>query len=185
MSDRLGQLLVHPLRHRLLLEYAGEPDSPSRVAARLGEALNLVCYHTGVLRRHGYVELVRTERRQGALTRFYRSTIGSVIEDGDWEALPVALRRGLAMGTLDQIAAESRRAALDGGFDHRDAHVSRVPLKLDPRGLKDVARLLGQVDAEVARITAAARERTQTARDPYEVVVLGFEPAPERASTAS
>jgi DNA-binding transcriptional ArsR family regulator len=175
MSDRLGRLLLHPLRHRLLLEYAGEPDSPSRVAARLGEALNLVAYHTGVLRRHGYVELVRTERRHGALTRFYRSAVGPVIEPAQWESLPMPLRRALVLGTLALIVAEARQAALAGGFDLPEAHVSRVRLDLDAQGLAEVARLLNGADAAIAGIVAAARERAPDLRVPYEVAVLGFE----------
>jgi DNA-binding transcriptional ArsR family regulator len=174
MSDRLGRLLLHPLRHRLLLEYAGEPDSPGRVAARLGEALNLVAYHTGVLRRRGYVELVRTERRHGALTHFYRSAVGPVIDATQWESLPITLRRSLVLETLELIGAEARQAALAGGFDPPAAHVSRVPLELDAQGLTEVAHLLDDADAAIARIAAAARERASA---PYQVAVLSFEPA--------
>jgi hypothetical protein len=176
MPDVLGRLLVHPLRRRLLLEYAGGPDSPSRVAKRLDKPVNVVAYHTGMLLRHGYIELVRTERHRGALSHWYRATAAPVIDGAQWEALPIPLRRALALGAVEQISEASRRAAAEGGFDHREAHVSRVRLALDQQGLIDVASLLETVDAAVARITAAARERTLDGRAPHEVVVLGFDP---------
>jgi hypothetical protein len=176
MPDVLGRLLVHPVRRRLLLEYAGGPDSPSCVAKRLDEPLNVVAYHTGVLLQYGCIELVRTERRRGALTHWYRATAAPVIDDVHWETLPVALRRALALGTVEQISESARRAAAEGGFDHRDAHVSRMRLELDQQGLNDVASLLETADAAVARISSAARERTPTGRAPHEVDVLGFEP---------
>jgi hypothetical protein len=176
MSPGLGRLLMHPLRRRLLLEYAGGPDCPSRVAKRLGEPVNRVAYHTGVLLRHECIELVRTERRRGAVTRFYRSTVGPVIGDAQWAALPVSLRRELALATVDQIAEESRRASVAGGFDHADAHASRFPLELDQDGILEVVQLLHEADDALARIAAAARERSQSDSPEHEIVMLAFEP---------
>jgi hypothetical protein len=174
MPDRLARLLVHPLRQLLLLEYARGPDNPAHVAQRVGEPLNLVGYHTGVLLRHGFVELVGTERRHGALTRFYRSAVGPVIEDAQWKALPAPVRRALVLGTLGLITGEARRAALDGGFDHPEAHLTRSPLELDQQGLLDVARHLCDVNDELGRITARSRRRAGDGGRTYEIVALGF-----------
>src|SRR5262245_12522581 len=171
MSDRLGRLLVHPLRHRLLLEYALAPECPSAIAGRLGEPVNLIAYHTGVLLRHGFVELVDNERRRGSLIRFYRATVDPVIDDEQWQRLPGALRRTLAVGAVEQIAGDARRAVPAGGFDRADAHVSRFPLELDRQGAREVQALLHEADAALARIAAASRDGTE-----YEVVMLGFEP---------
>jgi DNA-binding transcriptional ArsR family regulator len=172
MSERLGRLLIHPLRHRVLLEYVSATECPSAIARRLGEPVNVIAYHTGVLLRHGFVELVRRERRRGALMRFYRSTVGPVIDDEEWQRLPVALRRTLAIGAVEQIAGDARRAVLTGGFDRADAHVSRFPLDVDREGLLEVVALLHEADAALARIATAARGRGAA----HEVVVLGFEP---------
>src|SRR3954453_3614820 len=102
MSDRLARVLAHPLRDRVLFEYQGAPAAPSEVAGRLGRPLNLVSYHTGVLVRLGCLELVRTERRRGGLTRVYRSTVGQILDPGAWIALPLPLRRALVLRTLGQ-----------------------------------------------------------------------------------
>jgi DNA-binding transcriptional ArsR family regulator len=178
MPDRLGDLLVHPLRHRLLLEYTSGPDSPGRIAKRLGKPVNLVAYHTAVLRRHGVIELVRTERRRGVLSRWYRSTVDPVIDAAHWESLPRPLRRELSVAALEQVTDESRRALAGGGFDHPGAHVSRFPLELDRQGVEDVTALLRSADVAFAGIAAGSRERAGADRIAYEFVILRFDPAP-------
>ncbi len=176
MPDRLARVLVHPLRHRLLYEYQGEPANPGEVARRLHEPLNLVSYHTSVLARHGCVELVRTERRRGALTHFYRSKVGPVIEDGQWASVPGPVRRALVLGTLGLATDEARGAALAGGFDDPASHLSRSTLLLDDEGVQAVARCLREALERIARIGDGAGGE----RRPYRVVLLGFEPQPQR-----
>jgi hypothetical protein len=176
----LARVLVHPLRQLLLLEYHGEPANPGQVARRLHEPLNLVSYHTGVLARHDCIELVRTERRRGAVTHFYSATVASVLEDEQWARTPPQLRRALALGTLGLASDEARRAALDGGFDAATAHLTRSPLELDDEGVLAVARCLRDAIDQLERIDAACRERSAPGRRPFEVVMLGFEPSPRR-----
>jgi DNA-binding transcriptional ArsR family regulator len=173
-TGSLGALLLHPLRHRLLLEYSREPTNPGELARRLERPLNSVSYHTNVLLRHGYLELVRTERRRGAPTRFFHAPVMAEIDDAPWESLPEAVRRALTLGSLAQIAGESRRAALDGGLDVPGAHLSRTALELDDEGAQEVADCLRTAVVEVMRIAAESRERGG-ARVPWEVVLLGFE----------
>jgi DNA-binding transcriptional ArsR family regulator len=172
--DPLGALLLHPLRHRLLLEFSRGPASPADLARRLEQPLNRVSYHTNVLVRHGYLELARTERRRGAPTRFYRATVTPDIEDAPWETLPEAVRRALTLGSLAQVAEEARQAALDGGFEVPGAHLSRTPLELDDEGASAVSDCLRATLAETMRIGAEARARGGP-RTPWHVALLGFE----------
>lgn len=176
MADPLGRLLLQPLRHRLLLEYSVGEDSPARLARRLGEPVNLVSYHTGVLLRHGYLELVRTERRHGVLSRFYRATVGTVIEDAEWETLPRNVRRDLVLGALGQASEEAQRAARDGGFDAASAHLSRSPIELDAEGRAAVAACLRSAVRELQEIVGDCQARDGE-RSPFEVVLLAFESA--------
>jgi len=81
VDNRFARMVAHPLRQRLIVGYTVEPTSPSRLAAALGERVNVVSYHTGVLLRAACIELVRTERRRGATEHFYRATAPGVIED--------------------------------------------------------------------------------------------------------
>lgn len=172
MSD-LGRALAHPLRRHLLLEYSASDDNPGRLARALGEPLNRVAYHTGVLHRHGFIRLVRTERRRGALTRFYRATVATVIESDDWLSLPAPLRRTLTFGTLEQSLDESRSAARNGGFDAAESHLSRWCLELDDDAAQDVEECLREALDEIARIAAECRARTSE-RVPCEVVLMSF-----------
>src|SRR5689334_12719729 len=119
MSDRLSQVLAHPLRDRVLFEYQGEPATPAQVARRIGRPVNLISYHTRVLADHGCVVLVRTSRRRGAVEHYYRSAVEPWIADEDWDRVPAPLRRALVRGTLRKLDEEARTAALTGGFDGR------------------------------------------------------------------
>jgi hypothetical protein len=173
MSDDVARLLAHPLRQRLLFEYE-TPSSPSKAARRLQQPVNVVSYHTGVLHRRGWLELVRTRRRRGAVEHFYRSTGPRVIEDADWGKLPLRVRHAIVLATLSGTAAEARTAALSGGFDGDAAHLSRCLLDLDERGLAEVAATLRDAIDRVERIAADARHRDPAACDRHELVVQLF-----------
>jgi len=173
MSEHLGRLLAHPLRHRLLFEYAAGPASPAQVARRLGERLNTVSYHTRVLADHDLLTLVRTERRRGGIAHYYHSTAGALIEDAEWEPLPLALRRALVLGLLVTIESESTAAALEGGFDRAHSHVTRWPGALDADAAVQVARLLRSLVDDVARIQTAAQARGGSLTR-LEVVMMAF-----------
>jgi hypothetical protein len=173
MSDEVARLLAHPLRQLLLFEYA-RPTSPSKAARRLRQPVNLVSYHTAVLRRRGWVELVRTERRRGATEHVYRSTGRPDIEDFDWARLSLRLRRAIVLGTLGGAADDARAAALDGGFDDATAHLSRLPLELDEQGVAAVATALRGAVEELERIAAGARERDPGGCERHEVAIQFF-----------
>jgi DNA-binding transcriptional ArsR family regulator len=172
----MGRLLAHPLRDRLLFEYQGDPTSPSKVARRLGESVSLVSYHTDVLARNGCLELVRTERRRGAIEHFYRAIVAQDIEDEDWPRVSAPIRRTLVRGVLGAATDEARRAALDGSFDEPRSHISRSLLELDDQAISEVSRILRQVVDDVARISAESRARAAPDRRPYELVILHFAP---------
>jgi hypothetical protein len=177
MSDEVARLLAHPLRQRLLFEYA-RPTSPSKAARRLRQPVNLVSYHTDVLRRRGWIELVRTQRRRGATEHVYRSTGRPDIEDTDWARLSLRLRRTIVLGTLGGTADDARAAALGGGFDEATAHLSRCPLYLDEQGVAEVAATLRRAIAELTRIAAAARERDPDGCERHDVAIQFFRTPP-------
>jgi hypothetical protein len=175
MSDRLAQLLAHPLRDRVLLEYQTGPACPSEIARRLGRPLNAISYHTLVLARHGCLELVRTVRRRGAITHYYRALVPQFIDDDEWAALSVVRRRHLALDMLSRASAEAHAAALAGDFDGPHRHLSRSPAELDAQGAAAASRVLRRALDELSEIADASGRRTGTRR-PYLVVLLGFFP---------
>jgi DNA-binding transcriptional ArsR family regulator len=177
MSDEAAQLLAHPLRHRLLFEY-DEPCSPSKVARRLQQRVNVVSYHTNVLLRNGWIELVRTEKRRGATEHYYRSTHARIIEDEDWEQIPSPLRHSIVLGMQGITNDEARAAALHGGFDWAHAHFSRSLLDLDEHGVAEVAVTLREVIDKLQNFTAASRERDAAGGERHEVVIQFFRVPP-------
>ena len=177
MLEDVEQLMAHPLRHRLLFEYV-EPSSPSKVARRLGERVNLVSYHTNVLLDYGWIELVRTAPRRGATEHFYRSVRAPYVEDDDWANLSHGVRRSIVLGTLAITSHHARAAALHGGFDAASAHLSWSPLDLDEIGVAETASTLRDVIDRLQEIAAAARERSPVGCERHEVVVQYFRVPP-------
>ena len=171
MSDRLSQVLAHPLRDRVLFEYQGEPATPAQVARRVGRPVNLISYHTRVLAEHGCVVLVRTERRRGALAHYYRSAVAPWIADDAWDRVPAPLRRALVRGTLSKLDEEARTAALQGAFDG-NAVLIRALFELDEAGAGEVSDVLRRAFEEIERIAVARRGRPGVRH--VEVALLEF-----------
>jgi DNA-binding transcriptional ArsR family regulator len=172
-SARHARILAHPLRHRLLLEYAQAVTSPSKLAAALGERVNVVSYHTGVLAKAGYLELVRTEPHRGATEHYYRARGFGEISDRDWERLPSRLRRTLVRRSLELVWRDASAALPAGGMDAATAHVSRALLTLDEPAREQLAALLRSTLERAGSIGDASRARDASgARS--ELVILYF-----------
>lgn len=171
MADR-AHAYAHPLRERVLVEYQRGPASASEIARRLGRPLNLISYHTRVLVRDGYVELVRTELRRGGRTRYYEAIAAPFIDDHAWPRLSVARRRELVLSTLGRLADEAREAVHVDAFDAAHAHLSRSPVELDLEGRIAVGALLRDTCERIARIAAASQSAE---RRSHRVAMLAFE----------
>lgn len=178
MSDRLVRALDDPLRRRLLHAYSVEAVNPATVAERLGLPVNRIAYHTGVLEKHGFVERVRTERRRGALTRFYRTTVPLSLDGEDWESVAVEDRRALVLGALEEALTQARRGATEGAFERPDAHLTRTPLSLDAEGVSEAVELLRAAMERIDAIVADCRGRRPPMIHTREVMVFAYEHHP-------
>lgn len=139
--------------------------SPNEVATELEERLGTVSYHMRILRDAGWIELVRTEPRRGALEHFYRPVVRAKLDDEQWARLPVSVRRRLASMTVGQILRSAAEAAPEGGFDLPGAYVVRVPLELDDQAWQELSQVLNGVLETVAEIQERSNER-RTSRAP-------------------
>lgn len=175
---RLSRALAHPLRQRILLALGGRIASPSELALELGALLGDVSYHTKQLHAFDCLELVRTEKRRGATIHFYTTTRGLLIEDAEWRAFAPAERRRMAERVLEEIVLDTTRASREGGVEHEEVHISRMPLELDAQGHDAVRRLLRDVVDRVLAIQAesAARQGADThpASEPARLSILYF-----------
>ena len=70
---RLIKAFTHPLRITILARLDEQALSPKELAAQLRAPLSVVSYHVKELARLGFIELVRTEQRRGAIQHWYKS----------------------------------------------------------------------------------------------------------------
>jgi DNA-binding transcriptional ArsR family regulator len=159
VDPRIVKALGHPLRQRILHALSERVCSPKQVADELGEPLGNVSYHVRILLAHEAIELVDTRPVRGAIEHFYRATIRPFFDDTHWAQLPPASRRALFGQTLEQIGKHVRDAAIAGGFDRLETHVTWTPLKLDAEGWTELSAKLVELLDEAARIEAESLTR--------------------------
>ncbi len=135
---QIARALRSGLRARILVCLVDRVASPAELARTLGEPLNKISYHVGVLRESGCVELVRTTQRRGAVVHHYGAVARPYLTNDEWDQLPAALKRELTAGTLRDILQEARASAARGGFDRPDAHLNRIELELNAEGWREV-----------------------------------------------
>jgi DNA-binding transcriptional ArsR family regulator len=128
----LAKALAHPTRRRILQITGERVASPREIAAELDLPIGQVSHHVRWLAARGYLELVDTVPRRGAVEHFYRAGEAHVVSD---------------------VA----RSALDA--EGKALHVSRTPLTLDEQGRREVADLLPRLIDEVLAIEAHSQQR--------------------------
>jgi DNA-binding transcriptional ArsR family regulator len=143
-AERLMKALGHPMRMRILMRLSQKTMSPNQLAQELEERLGSVSYHVRVLVEIGYLELIRTEPRRGAVEHFYRAQARAFLTDSDWERLPDKTRQSLSDSVLQVLWRDIGIAVATGTFDERvDRHLSFTPLVLDEQAWD---RLKGELD---------------------------------------
>jgi DNA-binding transcriptional ArsR family regulator len=158
-DERLAKAMAHPLRMKILEILNRRVSSPREVAEDLGEKLGDVGYHFRMLREYGVIELVRTEQRRGAVKHFYRATSRAMLDNTQWDRLPLTARRQIFGTALDQIWKHVQEASEDAGFDRPDAHVSWTRFDLDEKGYAAMTKLVDQTLEKALAIQAQAMDR--------------------------
>ena len=160
LDPNLAKALSHPLRQRILerLSVDGEA-SPTQIARLLDAPLPNVAYHVRILVELDCVELVRTRQVRGALEHYYRATASPWLDAELWAQLPASFRRQALARTLRDIVSDASDAGVAGGFDHPDAYLRRVDVRLDEQGWQDAAELLAQLLTAMERIHADSANR--------------------------
>jgi DNA-binding transcriptional ArsR family regulator len=174
-SSTLARALAHPTRRRILQILRGRVASPRVIADDLGEPIGRVSHHVRWLAAHGYLELVRTEPRRGALEHFYRASIRAE-SDEEWSDMPSRRRAERADALLHEVWGDVLDACDRQGFEAEDAHLSRTRLELDAEGRRELGQALEEVLDTALRIERRSRERLggQAGRQ-SELAVLRFD----------
>jgi DNA-binding transcriptional ArsR family regulator len=141
----LVQALAHPLRARMLYMLQDRQASPKELSEHFGIPLANVAYHVQVLRKLKLIKLVKKTPRRGAVEHHYRADSGAFISDSTWAETP-GLLKDAAVGTLlSDIGTQTSTAAITGGFDRSDMHLtSRQPV-LDQQAWEELSGMLMDV----------------------------------------
>jgi DNA-binding MarR family transcriptional regulator len=80
-----AKAVAHPLRLRILetIEQCGGIASPNQIAKSLDEKLGNVSYHVKTLLEYGWLDLVKTEPRRGAVEHFYAQSERAIFHRSD------------------------------------------------------------------------------------------------------
>lgn len=160
VDERLVAALSHATRAHALAVFTERPASTKEIAAELKESVSAVWYHVDKLLKLGCIELVRSEKRRGAMEHFYRATVRHFFNDDAWENVPKSERLAITMGVLRLIAGDLDEAIQTETADAVDRHLSRTQLILDQEGWRETGDLL----AEALEALLGIRERSAMRR---------------------
>lgn len=160
-DPRYVKAMSHPLRVRILAMLDERMASPNQLATWLHTSLGTVAYHVRTLEQLGLIELVDETRVRGAIEHHYRSRARPSVTAEGWSAAPAIAKQAAVGASLDVIADYARASAAAGGFDRAEAKLQRVLMRLDAKGLTELAKACDELRARAERIEAAAAKRLE------------------------
>jgi DNA-binding transcriptional ArsR family regulator len=183
-QPHLIKALAHPLRVRILSILEERTASPSEIATELNASLGVVSYHVRKLHSLKLLKLVKKVPRRGAVEHYYKAENRRQVSDEVWAEIPDLVKRATVGAVLSQVAAHVNSAAVSGGFERPDVHVSRTVFHLDERGWSEIAFELATILERVDELHRAAAARLEeSGEDPIEatLAVMYFESAEAKA----
>jgi DNA-binding transcriptional ArsR family regulator len=155
----VAKVLAHPLRSRILAALEGRSNSPSGLADELDAPIGVVAYHVRRLHQLGFLQLVERLQKRGAIEHYYTARGHPRITDGAWAAVPSIVKQAAIGAALSQVSSYVNAAAVAGGFDAAETHITRSPVTVDQKGWEEIARKLEALTEEVRRIEADSERR--------------------------
>jgi len=83
LDYELVNALSHPVRLEILLALQGRVASPAELSQELGASLGVISYHTSTLVKCGWLELVHSRARRGAIENFFAVTPRALMSEDD------------------------------------------------------------------------------------------------------
>lgn len=185
VDERLVAALSHETRAHALAVFTERPASTKEIAGELKKSVSAVWYHVDKLVKLGCIELVRSEKRRGAMEHFYRATVRHFFNADAWEQVPKSERLAITMGILRLIAGDLDEAIQAETADAVDRHLSRTQLILDAGGWQETIDLLAETLERLLLIrekSAMRRAGTDENAIRASVSIMQFE-LPSRASS--
>ena len=162
-DPRYVKAMSHPLRVRILALLDERRASPVELAQILEASLGTVSYHVRTLHQLGLIELVDETRVRGAVEHHYRARARPKVTDQAWEQAPPIAKQAAVGSSLQMIDEYARASAAAGGFDHSDAALIRLSMRLDEKGWHQLARACTKLFEQAQRIEAESAERMKGA----------------------
>jgi DNA-binding transcriptional ArsR family regulator len=162
-DPRYVKAMSHPLRVRILALLDERRASPVELAEVLEASLGTVSYHVRTLHQLGLIELVDETRVRGAVEHHYRAKARPKITDDAWAQAPPIAKQAAVGSSLQMIDEYARASAAAGGFDHSDAALIRLSMRLDEKGWHQLARACTKLFEQAQRIEAESAERMKGA----------------------
>ena len=172
-DPRYVKAMSHPLRVRILAILMERKASPVELAQVLEGTLGTVSYHVRTLHQLGLIELVGETRVRGAVEHHYRAKARPAVSDEAWAKAPPIAKQAAVGSSLQMIDDYARASAAAGGFDHGDAALIRMSMKLDRKGWQQLAKACRRLYEQAQRIEADARERLE-GEGPDEAIDVGL-----------
>ena len=172
----------HPLRMQLLTRLNERVASPVELARELDESVQLVSYHVRILRELGFIELVSTTPRRGAIEHHYRAVRRPYFSDDDYAALPPNARAAIAGSVLEGVVGHAVQAHEQGVFArHADANITSADIVLDEEAWAKLAAKVAEVYECAAELQAEAIPRIQGGEESLtaRLAVLLYPSAPD------
>lgn len=181
LHEQLAKAFSHPARAHALTVCTQRPASPKEIAAELGEEINKISSHMNELVKLACIELVDTKKRRNANEHFYAATIRPFVDAETWKRMPEPDRLKLRVDLIRHMSAEIEDAARAATLDRDDNHVSRVALRLDEQGWKEIVSRLAETLEDVCAIKESAAIRLGESDDTgidTRVNIIHFETPP-------
>ena len=172
-EQRLAKAMSHPDRADALKVFRERTASASEVADELGLDVRQLGYHVRKLHDLECIEEVGTKRRRGALETFYRATVRPMVDDQEWEAIPLDRRPGL-VGEFFQAILDQGVKAIEAGVVGNDSKfwVGPTPLKGDEQALEELIELHNEVHQRTLEVEARYSERSAKGHAGEEISIV-------------
>ena len=177
----LVKAIGHPLRAQLLSRLNERVASPVELARELDESVQLVSYHVRILRDLGFVELVRTTPRRGAIEHHYRAIRKPFFSDQDFASLPANARGTISGGILEDLIQHVLHAHANGVFEKVDNfNLTTANFVLDDEAFDALSKKVAEVYELANDLQAEAMPRIQAGNESVTArLAVMFYPAAE------
>lgn len=171
--------LAHPLRLRILEQFAERAQTTKQVADVLGQPPTRLYHHVAALERAGLLVLKETRKNRGTTEKWYEAAAKSFgpmpSARGARRPKGSAARRALATTAL-----ELSRQELVLAMQHRGGErplVARLVVAAQPKRMAALRKRLHRVINDIQREFGSGESRASGADDARWVVTLTFAPA--------